>query len=86
MNTYFSMMMLALACVVVVMLILCLIGIASVLEDVCIDCEDDSETDSEYESEDPAEAGSRQQIPVSNEEKVRERTQQQCATKSRTRA
>ena len=80
MNTYFSMMMLALACVVVV---ICLIGIASVLEDVCIDCEDDSETDSEYESEDPAEAGSRQKIPVSNEEKVRERTQQQCATKSR---
>ena len=83
MNTYVSMMLLALACVGVV---ICLVGIASVLEDVCIDCEDDSETDSEYESEDPAEAGSRQKIPVSNEEKVRERTQQQCATKSRTRA
>ena len=77
------MMMLALACAVVV---ICLLGIASALEDVCIDCEDDSETDSEYDSEDPAEAGSRRKIPVSNEEKVRERTQQQCATKSRTRA
>lgn len=72
MNTYVSMMIVALACVVVV---ICLIGIASVLEDVCIDCEDDSETSSECDSEDPAEAGSRQKKPVSNEEKVRERTQ-----------
>jgi hypothetical protein len=58
MNTHASMVMPALLCVVVV---ICLIGIASVLEDVCTDCEDDCEDD---------EAGSRPKIPVSNKENV----------------
>jgi hypothetical protein len=61
MNTYVTMIMLALVCVVVV---LCLIGIASALENVCTECEDDSEDD---------EAESCQKTPVSNKENLRER-------------
>jgi hypothetical protein len=71
MNTYVSMIILALVCVVVV---LCLVGIASVLENVCTECEDDSEDD---------EVGPRQTIPVSNKENLRERTSYPCMRRAR---
>lgn len=71
MNEYASMIMLALLCVVV---IICLIGIASVLEDVCTDCEGDSEDD---------EATLRQKIGDVNKENVRERSSHQCVRRAR---
>jgi len=71
MNQYASMMMLAFVCVVV---IFCLIGIASVLENVCTDCEGDSEDD---------EATLRQKIRDVNHENVRERSSHQRVRRAR---
>lgn len=65
------MMMLALVCVVV---IICLIGIASVLEGVCTDCEGDSEDD---------EATLRQKIRDVNKKNVRERSSHQRVRRAR---
>ena len=42
MQSYFTLIVLALICVVALM---CLIGIANVLENVCTECEDESEED-----------------------------------------
>jgi hypothetical protein len=71
MNEYASIVMLVLVSVVVV---ICLIGIASVLEDVCTNCEGDSEDD---------EAEFHQKIPVSNKKNVRERNSYQCTRRAR---